>query len=261
VDSWNRMRCEKRLLASNPLNGTPYTVVGIVPASFFFMGSNFRLGDAYIPIGQWTDPTFLDRRIGMGMDAVARLKPGATLAQARSDMLPKPSRKRIRRRTKTAELHLFRSNRTWLATSRPCFMFCSAPSPWSWLISFSIAYPAEMMKAGPDVLRNRSLQLDAALEAIPGVESVSAMRGSLPMQGDSEIPFWLEGQPAPTSDSEMNWALFYLVEPGYLNAMQTPLQRGRFLNAQDTIHSPPVIVIDENFARKFFPARTLSGSE
>jgi hypothetical protein len=53
----------------------------------------------------------------------------------------------------------------------------------------------------------------------------------------------------------MNWALFYLVEPGYLNAMQTPLQRGRFLSAQDTLHSPPVIVIDEDFARKYFPGQ------
>jgi predicted permease len=123
------------------------------------------------------------------------------------------------------------------------------------LMSFGIAYSPEMMKAAPDVLRSRSLQLDAALEAIPGVEAVSAMGGSLPMQGDSELPFWMEGQPAPTSNSDMNWALFYLVEPGYLNAMQTPLQRGRFFNTQDTLHSPTVIVIDENFARKFFPGQ------
>jgi len=127
------------------------------------------------------------------------------------------------------------------------------------LMSFSIAYPPEMMKAVPDVLRNRSLELDAALKAIPGVETVSALGGSLPMQGDSELPFWLEGQPMPTSDSEMNWALFYLVEPGYLDAMQTPLRRGRFLNAQDTLHSPPVIVIDENFAQKFFPGQNPIG--
>jgi len=79
------------------------------------------------------------------------------------------------------------------------------------------------------------------------------------MQGDSELPFWLEGQPAPATDSEMNWALFYLVEPGYLNAMQTPLLQGRFLNAQDTLHSPPVIVIDENFAHKFFPGQNPIG--
>ena len=66
-------------------NGTPYTVVGIVQQASF-MGNNFRLSDAYVPVGQWTDPTFLDRRVSMGMDAVARLKTGVTLVQARSDM-------------------------------------------------------------------------------------------------------------------------------------------------------------------------------
>ncbi|MFZ0414411.1 MAG: ABC transporter permease, partial [Candidatus Acidiferrales bacterium] len=68
------------------LSGTPYTIVGIIPASFYFRGSNFRLSEIYVPIGQWTDKTFLDRRVSMGMDAVARLKPGATFEQARSDM-------------------------------------------------------------------------------------------------------------------------------------------------------------------------------
>src|SRR5487761_552822 len=68
------------------LNGTSYTVLGIIPANFYFSGNNFRLSDVYIPLGQWTDPTFLDRRVSMGMDAVARLKDGVTLAQSRADM-------------------------------------------------------------------------------------------------------------------------------------------------------------------------------
>jgi ABC-type antimicrobial peptide transport system permease subunit len=65
------------------LNGVSYTVVGVVPASFTFYG---RDRDVYIPIGQWNDPSFRDRRISVSANAVARLKPGVALPQAQADM-------------------------------------------------------------------------------------------------------------------------------------------------------------------------------
>ncbi len=77
--------------------------------------------------------------------------------------------------------------------------------------------------------------------------------GSLPMTGDSEIPFWLEGQPKPASDNEMPFALFYLVNPGYHEAMRIPVERGRALNERDDEHSSAVAVIDATFALKYFP--------
>jgi len=68
------------------LNGTPYTIVGVVPSSFHLYMQNFRNSDIYVPIGQWDDVIFHQRDVAMGMDAVARLKPGVTLQQARADM-------------------------------------------------------------------------------------------------------------------------------------------------------------------------------
>jgi predicted permease len=68
------------------LNGTGYMIVGVVPASFHLFMQNFRTSDIYVPIGQWNDVIFHQRDVGMGMDAVARLKPGITLEQARADM-------------------------------------------------------------------------------------------------------------------------------------------------------------------------------
>jgi predicted permease len=65
------------------LNGTSYTIVGVIPASFSFYG-NVR--DVYTPIGQWDEPAFRDRRIDLSAHAVGRLKPGVTLDQAVADM-------------------------------------------------------------------------------------------------------------------------------------------------------------------------------
>jgi hypothetical protein len=65
------------------LNGVSYTVVGVVPASFTFYGCD---RDVYIPIGQWNDPSFRDRRISVSAHAVGRLKPGVALPQAQADM-------------------------------------------------------------------------------------------------------------------------------------------------------------------------------
>src|SRR6202046_387999 len=65
------------------LNGASYTIVGVVPPSFNFYGSE---RDLYTPVGQWTDASFLDRRIEVSAHAIGRLKPGVTLQQARADM-------------------------------------------------------------------------------------------------------------------------------------------------------------------------------
>jgi predicted permease len=64
------------------INGKARSIIGVIPASFYFM----RETEAYIPIGQWDDSTFRNRRVSMGTRALGRLKPGTTIAQARADM-------------------------------------------------------------------------------------------------------------------------------------------------------------------------------
>ncbi|HUB83623.1 MAG TPA: ABC transporter permease [Bryobacteraceae bacterium] len=65
------------------LNGTSYTVVGVVPPGFTFYGHD---RDVYTPIGQWNDPSFRDRRISVSAHSIARLKPGVSLSRAQADM-------------------------------------------------------------------------------------------------------------------------------------------------------------------------------
>ncbi len=110
---------------------------------------------------------------------------------------------------------------------------------------------------GINAATNRSAirELSQTLRAIPGVQAASVTGGAVPMYGDDELPFWIDGQTKPANVSEMNQALSYFVESGYLKAMQIPLLRGRFIAPTDDEHSPQVIVIDENFARKYFPGQ------
>jgi predicted permease len=114
---------------------------------------------------------------------------------------------------------------------------------------------APSLGANAATTRSAIRELSQTLRAIPGVQATSVIGGAVPMAGDNEFPFWIDGQTKPADVSEMNQTLTYFVEPGYLKAMQIPLLRGRFIAATDDEHSPQVIVIDENFARKYLPGQ------
>jgi predicted permease len=118
-------------------------------------------------------------------------------------------------------------------------------------VNFAFSHPTTLGST-PESIRAAMRQLRDSVAAVPGVQAVSLSVGSTPMNGDSDLPFWIEGQPKPTTTSEMKAALFYAVEPGYLQAMGIPLLRGRFLTSEDNEHAPFVIAIDEGFAKLYF---------
>jgi putative ABC transport system permease protein len=114
---------------------------------------------------------------------------------------------------------------------------------------------APSLGESPATSRAAIREFSRTLLAIPGVQAVSTTGGAIPMSNDNEFPFWIHGQPKPANVSEMSQALTYSVEPGYLQAMQIPVLRGRFFTTADDEHSSQVIAIDENFARKYFPGQ------
>jgi predicted permease len=120
------------------------------------------------------------------------------------------------------------------------------------VLTYSLSLSPTTRSTSPEATRAALLDLSDQLSSTPGMRAVSFSAGAIPLQGEDDLFFWVEGQPKPASQSEMSMAVVYRVEPGYLNAMGIPLKQGRFFTNQDDERSQPVVVIDEVFARKHF---------
>lgn len=85
---WKRKFASNRNILGQAivLDGIPHTIIGIIPANFQLRQWNFHPGDIYTPVGNYSDPHFRERQAAWGLDAIARLKPGVTLALAAQDM-------------------------------------------------------------------------------------------------------------------------------------------------------------------------------
>jgi predicted permease len=119
------------------------------------------------------------------------------------------------------------------------------------VVSFNLA-SSRPLGATPAAIRATFRQLHDTISAVPGVQAVSLKVGSSPMEGDSDLPFWLEGETKPASQSEMKTSLFYATQSDYLKVMGIPLKRGRFLTDSDSENAPFVTVIDDQFAKLYF---------
>jgi predicted permease len=121
------------------------------------------------------------------------------------------------------------------------------------VLTFGFALPSAMSRANADSVRAALREVHEKFAAASGIQAVSFSWGALPLSSDDEWLFWIDGQPKPANDNDMNWALNYVVEPDYLRVMGIPLKRGRFFTGQDDERGQRVAVIDEALASKFFP--------
>jgi predicted permease len=95
------------------------------------------------------------------------------------------------------------------------------------------------------------------LSAMPGVQSASA-GWPLPMSdSNAAISFSIEGRMIAKAD-EPNEAIG-IVMPGYFATMRIPLLAGRTFGDQDTTNALPVMIVNQAFARKYFPNETALG--
>jgi putative ABC transport system permease protein len=91
--------------------------------------------------------------------------------------------------------------------------------------------------------------------ALPGVKK-AAMASVLPLSGDSDTNFMLEGRPAPASASETPVTWYRLVSASYFDTMEMPIRRGR---AFTTREASPSVVVNESMAKTFYPGEDAIG--
>jgi putative ABC transport system permease protein len=98
-------------------------------------------------------------------------------------------------------------------------------------------------------IRERLLQ---AMREIPGVTSV-ALSFSTPFQGGLPInAFTLENDTLPPGAPQPG-AFRVIVTPGYLETLGLKLVEGRFYQEADMAPNQRLFVVDQSFARKYFP--------
>jgi putative ABC transport system permease protein len=93
-------------------------------------------------------------------------------------------------------------------------------------------------------------QLTERIRALPGVQFAAAT-AQLPLSSDvGNTTIEVEGRPLPPG--QWDSTDFISVTPEYLGAMQIALQAGRFISRRDTSESPPVCVINQTTANRYF---------
>jgi predicted permease len=87
--------------------------------------------------------------------------------------------------------------------------------------------------------------------AVPGVEAAAVIT-PLPLGGDSDAnTFLISGRPALRPEDKP-MSNHRTISPDYFRALKIPLSRGREFNERDNQHAPPVIIVNETLARRFF---------
>src|SRR5207249_659823 len=114
----------------------------------------------------------------------------------------------------------------------------------------------------PDPEKHRQFfeQILPKLAVLPGVDAAGA---AFPMpfsNNDWGSTFSIVGQPLRLPGQELE-ASHLTVTPDYFRAMGTPLLRGRVFNSRDTKDSPPVVMVNDVFAQRFFPGGSAIGQQ
>lgn len=124
-------------------------------------------------------------------------------------------------------------------------------------LSFQISLPEANY---PEAARVRAFyaRLLAETAALPGVESVAAMSDRPPVRDLNANDTEFEGVEAG-DDLPANVDYYQIVTPGYFQTMRVPMIEGRTFRDTDGPGSPPVVIINQTLAERFYPGESAVG--
>jgi predicted permease len=94
-------------------------------------------------------------------------------------------------------------------------------------------------------------RLHARLQSLPGVQTAS-IASTLPTGGSMTFPFEIEGAP-PVDEKRRDFIAAVVIGPDYFEAAGVRALRGRFFTDNDGVKGQPVIIVNQQFAEKFWP--------
>jgi putative ABC transport system permease protein len=95
-------------------------------------------------------------------------------------------------------------------------------------------------------------RLQERLAALPGVVAVSAATDVMLPKLANSAGFTIEGRPRDPNEQGLELPIDTVL-PNYFQTMGVQLLKGRTFTAQDTRESPRVTIVNETFAKRYFP--------
>jgi predicted permease len=100
-------------------------------------------------------------------------------------------------------------------------------------------------------------QLRASIAALPDVISASVATDGAPPNNGWEQRFDLLGKSSASPDAQ--YAKFNLIDQDYFHTLQTPLLEGRVWTSSEVAHGAQLAIVNETFARQYFPEGSILG--
>ena len=118
------------------------------------------------------------------------------------------------------------------------------------LLTFSLQLPNAKYGTIDSRVRLRD-QLEEAVRALPGVKNV-AVTSQLPTKVTNTNGFFIQTAPWATNQP-VPFITTTRVTDTYFETLSIPLKRGRFFSTIDRADAPPVLIINEAMAEKYWP--------